>query len=70
MDVNQEAVDKALSEANCITMIHGHTHRPNIHHWEFEGETRIRHVLGGWCDKGCFIKWQAGEGLKLKSFDL
>jgi UDP-2,3-diacylglucosamine hydrolase len=70
MDVNQEAVDKALSEANCITMIHGHTHRPNIHHWEFEGENRIRYVLGDWGNKGWFIKWQAGEELKLESFDL
>ncbi|MBQ0729468.1 MAG: UDP-2,3-diacylglucosamine diphosphatase [Oleispira antarctica] len=70
MDVNQEAVDKALSEANCATLIHGHTHRPNIHHWEFEGEARTRYVLGDWGDKGWFIKWQAGEELKLESFDL
>ena len=70
MDVNQEAVDKALSEANCATLIHGHTHRPNIHHWEFEGENRTRYVLGDWGDKGWFIKWQAGEELKLESFDL
>ena len=70
MDVNQEAVDKALSAANCATMIHGHTHRPNIHHWEFEGENRTRYVLGDWGSKGWFIKWQAGEELKLESFDL
>jgi UDP-2,3-diacylglucosamine hydrolase len=70
MDVNQEAVDEVLSEANCATMIHGHTHRPNIHHWQFEGENRIRYVLGDWGDKGWFIKWQAGEELKLESFDL
>jgi len=70
MDVNQEAVDHALSEANCATMIHGHTHRPDIHHWEFEGENRTRYVLGDWDNKGWFIKWQAGEALKLESFDL
>ena len=70
MDVNQEAVDKALSEANCATMIHGHTHRPNIHQWQFGGEQRMRFVLGDWGDKGWFIKWQAGEPLKLESFDL
>lgn len=70
MDVNQEAVDKVLSEANCTTMIHGHTHRPDIHQWEFAGEDRTRYVLGDWGDKGWFIKWQAGEELKLESFDL
>jgi UDP-2,3-diacylglucosamine hydrolase len=70
MDVNQKAVDDALSKANCATMIHGHTHRPDIHHWELKGENRIRYVLGDWGDKGWFIKWQAGEELKLESFDL
>jgi UDP-2,3-diacylglucosamine hydrolase len=70
MDVNQAAVDDALSSANCSTMIHGHTHRPNIHNWDFEGQDRIRYVLGDWGDKGWFIKWQAGEELKLESFDL
>lgn len=70
MDVNQTAVDGALSAAHCSTMIHGHTHRPNIHHWDFEGENRTRYVLGDWGDKGWFIKWQAGEALKLESFDL
>jgi UDP-2,3-diacylglucosamine hydrolase len=70
MDVNQKAVDETLSVANCTTMIHGHTHRPNIHQWQLEGEHRIRYVLGDWGDKGWFIKWQAGEKLKLESFDL
>ncbi len=70
MDVNQAAVDKALSSANCSIMIHGHTHRPDIHKWDFEGQDRTRYVLGDWGDKGWFIKWQAGEELQLESFDL
>lgn len=70
MDVNQDAVDQALSAANCPIMIHGHTHRPDIHNWNFEGEDRTRYVLGDWGDKGWFMKWQAGEELKLESFDL
>jgi len=70
MDVNQTAVDTALSSANCNTLIHGHTHRPNIHDWKFEGQDRTRYVLGDWGNKGWFIKWQAGEELTLESFDL
>ena len=70
MDVNQAAVDTALSSTNCHTLIHGHTHRPNIHNWKFEDQDRTRYVLGDWGDKGWFIKWQAGEKLKLESFDL
>ncbi|MEH6447219.1 MAG: UDP-2,3-diacylglucosamine diphosphatase [Oleispira sp.] len=70
MDVNQDAVNQALSSANCSTMIHGHTHRPDIHNWTFEGQDRTRYVLGDWGDKGWFIKWQQGEALKLESFNL
>ena len=70
MDVNQDAVDQALSAANCSIMIHGHTHRPNIHNWSFKGEDRSRYVLGDWGDKGWFMKWQAGKELKLESFHI
>jgi UDP-2,3-diacylglucosamine hydrolase len=70
MDVNQNAVNEALTSANCSTLIHGHTHRPSIHQWNFESEARTRYVLGDWGDKGWFIKWQAGSTLKLESFDL
>jgi len=70
MDVNQGAVDEALSSADCSIMIHGHTHRPDIHKWNFEGQDRTRYVLGDWRDKGWFMKWQAGEELKLESFYL
>ena len=42
MDVNQEAVKQALE--NVDVLIHGHTHRPQIHH-EY-GKLRI--VLGDW----------------------
>lgn len=45
MDVNAEAVEKALKDVDLI--IHGHTHRPEIHH-EFN-KTRI--VLGDWREK-------------------
>jgi len=70
MDVNQDAVDEALSSADCSIMIHGHTHRPDIHKWNFEGQERTRYVLGDWGDKGWFIKWQAGKELKLEPFEL
>lgn len=42
MDVNEKAVNHALK--NCKTLIHGHTHRPAIHH--LGNKTRI--VLGDW----------------------
>ncbi|MCL6240080.1 UDP-2,3-diacylglucosamine diphosphatase [Acinetobacter amyesii] len=42
MDVNAEAVEKALEHADLL--IHGHTHRPQIH--DVHGKLRI--VLGDW----------------------
>lgn len=42
MDVNQHAVEDALKQVDLL--IHGHTHRPQIHH--VSGKTRI--VLGDW----------------------
>lgn len=45
MDVNAQAIEKALSDVDVL--IHGHTHRPEIH-YEFN-KTRI--VLGDWREK-------------------
>lgn len=45
MDVNQQAVEKALSDVDIL--IHGHTHRPAIHN-EFDKQ---RIVLGDWREK-------------------
>lgn len=42
MDTNAQAVSHALT--TCDTLIHGHTHRPNIHHTD----GKIRFVLGDW----------------------
>ena len=46
MDVNQHAVDAALKDVDFL--IHGHTHRPMIHH-EINNKQRI--VLGDWREK-------------------
>ena len=45
MDVNAQAVETALAEVDVL--IHGHTHRPEIH--DVHGKTRI--VLGDWREK-------------------
>lgn len=43
MDVNQEAVLKALKKVDCL--LHGHTHRPATHK---EAAKKTRYVLGDW----------------------
>ncbi|BCU64618.1 UDP-2,3-diacylglucosamine hydrolase [Acinetobacter bouvetii DSM 14964 = CIP 107468] len=49
MDVNQHAVELALSDADIL--IHGHTHRPQIH--DVHGKPRI--VLGDWREHEALI---------------
>ncbi|GAD79356.1 UDP-2,3-diacylglucosamine diphosphatase [Vibrio ezurae] len=46
MDVNQDAVMDAMQRHNAQLMIHGHTHRPNIHQLDEHNMQRI--VLGDW----------------------
>ncbi|TAK89428.1 MAG: UDP-2,3-diacylglucosamine diphosphatase [Burkholderiaceae bacterium] len=48
MDVNPKAVLRALQEAGCRKMIHGHTHRPATHRWEQDGQHYERWVLSDW----------------------
>lgn len=47
-DVAQAAVDRALQNAGCNLLIHGHTHRPAVHRWHQGGQARCRHVLPDW----------------------
>lgn len=56
MDVNQKAVIGCLNENNCDLLIHGHTHRPDTHHYTLEnGKNVARIVLSDWEDKGQYL---------------
>ena len=44
MDINQSTTDKLMQKYPNTDLIHGHTHRQNIHH----GEQYTRFVLGDW----------------------
>ena len=69
MDVTPIEVDKALDEAGVARMIHGHTHRPNVHHWQHQGEARERIVLGDWDDtQGWMIRWEKDSAPQLSKF--
>lgn len=69
MDVTQDEVDNEMTKAGVTRLIHGHTHRPNTHLWEFNGEKRERIVLGDWSDdEGWMICWNAGETPTLEKF--
>jgi UDP-2,3-diacylglucosamine hydrolase len=56
MDVNAEAVAQTMRNAGVRTVIHGHTHRPAIHHFELDGEPATRIVLGDWYEQGSLLR--------------
>ena len=62
MDVNTDAVLRAFNDHDIEIMIHGHTHRPNIHKVSNEGKNLTRYVLGDWNKNSAIIlKWDEAE---------
>ncbi|HEX9707485.1 MAG TPA: UDP-2,3-diacylglucosamine diphosphatase [Steroidobacteraceae bacterium] len=55
-DVNQSAVETLLRDAGVGLLIHGHTHRPDIHRFESDGVARTRIVLGAWHDDAMVLR--------------
>ena len=64
MDVNPDAVKKAISEHGVEILLHGHTHRPGIHGVEVDDRFAKRVVLGDWYDQGSVVRWDE-DGLEL-----
>ena len=61
MDVNQDAVKKALIEHRVDILLHGHTHRPAVHDVnEDQGLNATRIVLGDWYEQGSVVRWDEG----------
>nr|WP_314899800.1 UDP-2,3-diacylglucosamine diphosphatase [uncultured Deefgea sp.] len=61
MDVNAQAIEKALKQSTAKILIHGHTHRPAQH----QHENGIRWVLPDWQDgRGGYLSCIGGQ-LKL-----
>lgn len=61
MDVNQDTVIQTMHEFGCLRLIHGHTHRPAIHHFELDGKPAQRFVLAAWHRQaGDALCWNTG----------
>jgi UDP-2,3-diacylglucosamine hydrolase len=48
MDVSPLAIEQAFSGMDADIMVHGHTHRPQVHRLEVDGRMRSRYVLPDW----------------------
>ncbi len=67
MDVNPQAVVEALERHQVQWLIHGHTHRPDVHPLEANGKPAFRVVLGAWHSEGSMVK-VSKDNVELISF--
>ncbi|PSW18721.1 UDP-2,3-diacylglucosamine diphosphatase [Photobacterium sanctipauli] len=68
MDVTASEVERVMAESHVQQMIHGHTHRPDIHRIEVAGQPAERIVLGDWYDHGSVLVYRP-EGYQLETRD-
>lgn len=61
MDVTPEEVVRWMSEKQVSRLIHGHTHKPNIHELVVDNQTATRIVLGDWYNQGSVLKVSANK---------
>ena len=66
MDVSPAAVVTAMARAGVNILVHGHTHRPAIHHLEINGKPATRIVLGDWYEQGSVLHWSP-SGFELRA---
>jgi len=64
MDVDPEAVSKMLSKQKVIALIHGHTHKPNIHPSNSKQKAK-RIVLGAWHNEGNVLVYSENHDVSL-----
>lgn len=69
MDVTPEEVARVMEEAGVSDLIHGHTHRPNVHQVQLSSGFGTRWVLGDWSNTGWLIRASADD-IELTSFDI
>jgi UDP-2,3-diacylglucosamine hydrolase len=59
MDVTQSTVQSMMHLYGVNRLIHGHTHRPAVHHFYIDGVPSQRIVLGDWYSQGSVLRVDA-----------
>lgn len=67
MDVTPSEVTTIMAAHDTDLLIHGHTHRPDIHEISVNGTRAHRVVLGDWDSKGWYLDY-AEDGYQLHEF--
>jgi UDP-2,3-diacylglucosamine hydrolase len=68
MDVNQQTTDKVFMDYNIDLLIHGHTHRPAVHHKLIDDHETTRIVLGDWYKTGSYLRINDSSDLELQTY--
>jgi UDP-2,3-diacylglucosamine hydrolase len=55
MDVTQAEVERVMLKHRVLDLIHGHTHRPNVHEFSLQGQPATRTVLAAWHEQGSVL---------------
>lgn len=55
MDVNQQEVEQVMRQYEVTRLIHGHTHRPDTHHFILDNNDVCRIVLADWNRAGSYL---------------
>lgn len=66
MDVNQDTVINVMRDHNCLRLIHGHTHRPDLHNFEINGQPAQRFVLAAWSKEVAEVLCWNSTGYKIE----
>ena len=66
MDVNIGEVASRLAAHQCHTLIHGHTHKPDVHYDETPGSRR--YVVGDWHPRSAQFVVKDRQGFHLRTF--
>ncbi len=57
MDVNDNAVKRTILDYGVDILLHGHTHRPDVHFVDVGNRVAKRIVLGDWYEQGSVLRW-------------
>ena len=57
MDVAQTAVVQTMAIHGVQHLVHGHTHRPQVHEFDLDGRRAKRIVLGDWYEQDSLLVW-------------
>ncbi|GIZ13010.1 UDP-2,3-diacylglucosamine diphosphatase [Pseudomonas sp. NCCP-436] len=69
IDVTPSEVIRVMAKHNVRILIHGHTHRPAVHHLEVDNQPARRIVLGDWDRQGWALQVD-DQGLNQAPFEL